>query len=168
MTLEIGFDMSILWMCTFGGLGAALLLVAGITLYSGYDELGWRPKELVLGGIKCFKEVKLIKVTIELMWWFGLHGFVIGLILSEGALKATGVVAIIWYVALTMGYRQFVAQKQGVRMHPRHQWKRFWALRKEIKELNEVDRKAYSAFYICSIGICLFWYWLGIFDVFSK
>lgn len=147
-----------------GGIIVALLIVVWATFKTGVDELGWRPVAIIKGSWPCFKDPKLVKVTLELMWWCGLHGLLFGMLASDGGLKFAGAAAVVLYLILACTYRYVIGKRQGVSYHPRPLWKQFWAVRGAVDELNKVDKKAYNTFYSISLGVCLFWYWIGLFD----
>jgi hypothetical protein len=150
------------------GVLCAVLLSAGIAVYCGVQEIGFRPKELLKGLAPILRDRRLKKPLVEMALWFGSYGLLIGMVLSSGALKYAAVFILVCYIAITMLYRYAVARRQGVGYQPRAHWKQFWAVREHIDELKKVDRKAYTTFYAASIFVGLFWYWIGIFDSLVK
>lgn len=146
------------------GIVIALVIVVYATVRSGIETIGWKPLEIIKGSWPCFKDKALIRVTLELMLWCGLHGLMFGMAFSGGALTAAAVSSCLWYLLLACGYRYLIAKKQGVSYHPRPRWKQFWAVREAIGDFKSTDQKTYNTFYMVSIGIGLFWYWIGLFD----
>lgn len=150
------------------GVLCAMMISAGIALYCGVQEIGYRPKELLKGLAPILRDRRFKKPLVEMAFWLGSYGLLIGMLLAGGTLKYAAVFSLLCYIVLAMLYRYVVARRQGVGYQPRAHWKQFWAVREHIDELKKVDRKAYTMFYVSSIFVGLFWYWIGVFDPLVK